>query len=118
MNVSELDHVIDLVLVDAYGEEEESVAWETVLQDVIDVPAQAELLGQTVTVTRIGSPSGRAEVTARCQRPRGIQGEVAFADLSFPPESEAAWLHAAYRRYLGLPPYPAVPRPDWTWPDR
>jgi hypothetical protein len=117
MNESELDQVIEIILLDAYGEDEEAVAWETVLEDVIAVPTQAELLGQTVSVTQIGSSSGRAEVTARCQR-RGTQGEVALADLAFPPESEAAWLHAAYRRYLGLEPFPAVPRPDWTWPNR
>ncbi len=116
MDESDLDRVIEIVLVDAYGEEEESAAWETVLEDVIDVPAQAQLLGQTVTVTHIGSPSGRAEATAHCQRPCGRRGDVAFADLAFPPESEAAGLHAAYRRYLGLQPFPAVPRPEWTWP--
>jgi hypothetical protein len=43
-----------------------------------------------VAVTHVGTPSGRTEVTARCQRSRGTQGEVAFADLAFPPESEAA----------------------------
>jgi hypothetical protein len=118
MNKSDLDRVIEIVLTDAYGEEEETVAWQTVLEDVIDVPTQAELLGQTVTVTEIGSSSGRAEVTARCQRPRGTRGDVAFADLAFPPESEAAWLHAAYRHYLRLQPFPAAPRPDWTWPDQ
>lgn len=117
MDESELDRVIEVVLVDAYGEEEETVAWETVLQDVINVPVQAQLLGQTVTVTQVGTESGRAEVTARCQGPDRTDGEVAFADLLFPRQGEAAWLHAAYRRYLGLQPFPAEPRPDWTWPD-
>lgn len=118
MDESELDRVIEIVLVDAYGEEEETVAWETVLEDVIDVPVQAELLGQAVTVTQVGTSSGRAEVTARCRGSHGTDGEVAFADLLFPQQSEAAWVHAAYRRYLGLQPFPAVSRPDWTWPDR
>ncbi|MGW7006274.1 hypothetical protein ACWGCW_26525 [Streptomyces sp. NPDC054933] len=106
-----------MVLTDAYGEHEEAVAWETVLEDVIGVPVQAELLGETVTVSRIGESSGRLEVIARCSRDGGSGGgEVALADLTFPPQTEAAWLHAAYRRYLGLKPFPAVPRLSWTWP--
>ncbi|MBV9023354.1 MAG: hypothetical protein JO362_06075 [Streptomycetaceae bacterium] len=43
---------------------------------------------------------------------------MAFAGLAFPPDSEAAWLYPAYRHYLGLQPFPAVQRPDWTWPDQ
>jgi hypothetical protein len=113
----ELDRVIEIVLTDAYGEEEEAVAWETVLEEAIDVPTQAALLGEGVTVIHIGLPSGRTEVTARCRRGSdGARGEVALADLAFPPQTEEAWLHAAYRRYLGLPPFPATPRPSWTWP--
>ncbi|GAA1927977.1 calcium-binding protein [Streptantibioticus ferralitis] len=114
---AELDRVIEIVLTDAYGEDEEAVAWETVLEDVIDVPAQAELLGETVAAIHIGVPSGRAEVTARCRKSGvGNGGEVSLADLTFPPQTEAAWIHAAYRRYLGLAPFPAGPRPSWTWP--
>jgi hypothetical protein len=39
------------------------------------------------------------------------------ADLAFPADTVAAWLHAAYRHHLGFKPFPATPRPDWTWPD-
>jgi hypothetical protein len=28
-----------------------------------------------------------------------------------------AWIHAAYRHCLLLPPFPVTPRPDWSWPD-
>jgi hypothetical protein len=41
---------------------------------------------------------------------------VSLADLAFPPDTVTAWIHAAYRHYLGLQPFPARPRPDWTWP--
>jgi hypothetical protein len=41
-----------------------------------------------------------------------------LADLAFPPDTETAWIHAAYRRYLGLQPFPADPRPGWTWTDQ
>lgn len=54
-------------------------------------------------------------VVATCRGPDGA-GEVALADLAFPPDTVSAWIHAAYRRHLGLRPFPARPRPDWTWP--
>jgi hypothetical protein len=49
-----------------------------------------------------------------CQAPDAT-GEVALADLAFPPDTETAWIHAACRHYLGLRPFPTEPRPDWTW---
>jgi hypothetical protein len=54
-------------------------------------------------------------LAAVCNAPNGA-GEVAFADVAFPADTLAAWLHAAYRHYLGLKPFPAASRPDWTWP--
>jgi hypothetical protein len=40
-----------------------------------------------------------------------------MVDLFFPPDTVAAWLHAAYRRWLGLDPHPYdMPsgwRPSW-----
>lgn len=54
---------------------------------------------------------------ARCEGPDGA-GEISLADLAFPPETVTAWIHAAYRHWLGLRPFPTTPRPDWSWPDR
>jgi hypothetical protein len=55
-------------------------------------------------------------LVAICEGSNGT-GEVALADLAFPPDTVTAWIHAAYRHYLGLQPFPARPHPDWTWPD-
>jgi hypothetical protein len=55
-------------------------------------------------------------LVAICKGSNGT-GEVALADLAFPPDTVTAWIHAAYRHYLGLQPFPVRPRPDWTWPD-
>lgn len=83
------------------------------------------------TSTRRWEPRGRSPTRAKpvpldytdpargliatCQGPQGI-GEVSLADLAFPPDTGTAWIHAAYRYHLRLPPFPARPRPDWTWP--
>lgn len=56
------------------------------------------------------------EVTAHCLHGNTRQ-EISLTDLVFPPDTRAAWVHAAYRRCLGLEPFPAaIPegwQPDW-----
>jgi hypothetical protein len=58
----------------------------------------------------------RLGIVARCRRD-GARQDLAMVDLSFPPDTVAAWLHAAYRRWLGLDPHPydmpAGWRPSW-----
>jgi hypothetical protein len=80
------------------------------------LPAEATLLGAPVTVTGFDYTNEARGVVAICEGSNGT-GEVALADLAFRPDTVTAWIHAAYRHYLGLPPFPARPRPDWTWPD-
>jgi hypothetical protein len=110
---SDLDTVVDTILVDAYGDDEQDTAFLTVFEEETQLPTAATLLGSPVTVTGFDHHSTRGLV-AICRGPQG-GGEVGLADLAFPPESVTSWIHAAYRNYLGLPPFPARPRPDWTW---
>jgi hypothetical protein len=112
----DLDGVLEIILVDCYGEDEEYTAFLTVLDEEIALPTAASLLGTPVTVTALDYHDPERGLVAHCDGPDG-SGEVALADLVFPADTVAAWLHAAYRRYLGLKPFPATPRPDWTWPD-
>jgi hypothetical protein len=114
-NRSDLDAVIETIIVDAYGDDEQYTAFLTVIEEQTPLPAAATLLGTPVTVTGFGYPNEARGLTAECEAPDGT-GEVALADLTFPPDVETAWIHAAFRRYLGLRPFPADPRPDWTWP--
>jgi hypothetical protein len=39
-----------------------------------------------------------------------------FDDDTQLPDTVAAWIHAACRHHLGLRPFRARRRPDWTWP--
>ncbi|MEV6846534.1 hypothetical protein [Actinoplanes sp. NPDC051411] len=112
---SDLDATVEIIVVDAYGDDEQYTAFLTVLEEQVRLPAAARLLGMPVTVTRFGYDNEARGLTARCEAESGT-GEVALADLTFPPETEATWIHAAYRYYLGLRPFPADPRPGWDWP--
>jgi hypothetical protein len=109
----DLDRVVADIVVDAYGDDEQYGAFLTVFEEECELPAAATLLGSPVTVTGLEQHWARG-LLARCEGPQGA-GEVSLADVAFPPDTLAAWIHAAYRHYLGLPPFPARPRPDWTW---
>ena len=111
-----LERVLDIILVDCYGEDEEYTALFTVLEEEIALPMAASLLGTPVTVTKLDYQDPASGLVARCDGPHG-SGDVTLTDVVFPADTVAAWLHAAYRHHLGLKPFPATPRPDWTWPD-
>ena len=112
---SDLDLVVETILVDAYGDDEQYAAFLTVLEDESQLPAAATLIGIPVTVTGFRYNDATRGLVAIIQGPREV-GESSLADLAFPPDTVTAWIHAAYRHYLGLQPFPARPREDWTWP--
>lgn len=110
-----LDDAVEVIIVDAYGEGEQYTAFLTVIEDEVRLPARGSLLGSPVTIVEFDYDDGPRGIMVRCEGEHG-GGEVALADIAFPPGTVAAWIHAAYRRYLGLRPFAATPRPDWTWP--
>jgi hypothetical protein len=56
----------------------------------------------------------RRGLVAEC-RHEGGRGTLSLADVRFEQGSVAGWLHAAYRTWLGLPPFPARRPRNWTW---
>lgn len=109
------DKVIEMIIVDAYDDYEQLSAFLTVLDEEVPLPAEATVLGSPVTVLQIDFVDLPRGLFARCRGTHG-EGEAALADVCFPPDTVAAWIHAAYRHYLRLKPFPATPRPDWAWP--
>jgi hypothetical protein len=109
--VQELDELIAEIVVDCHDEDECMMAFRTVLGDEIPVPVETVLLGMLVEVIAIGA--GRAPgVLATCRRGKEI-AEVDLTSLTLPAGSVAAWLQAAYLRYLGHDPGPVSPPPGW-----
>jgi hypothetical protein len=107
---SRLRDDIEIILTDAYGEAEEMTAFQTVLEEEINFPIPATLLGQPVIVTELTEDDATLELRARCRGKTG-NGLVSFADLEFRSGTVEAWLHAAYLSYLGRP-YPVVTPPS------
>jgi len=79
----DLDRVIETIVVDAYGDDEQYTAFLTVIDDETKLPAAATLLRAPVTVTAFDYTNEARGLVATCDGPNGA-GEVALADLTFP----------------------------------
>lgn len=116
MTRQRLAALIAAVTVDCYNEAERATAFYTVLTDEVRLPATASLLGTTITVAEIDIGDDGESLLARCVN-KETERWLALADVEFPQDTPAAWLHAAYRQDRGLTPYaftmPAGWVPDW-----
>ena len=114
----ELDALIDEIIVDAYGDDEQSWAFRQVLEDELSLPCEAFVIGEPVTVLAFDYENERRGVTARCHREDGSTHQIAACDLFFPRGTTAARYVAAYRTWLGIEPYPPVKVPPKHKPEK
>ncbi len=104
-----LDELIEEITLDAYGDDEQLWAFRQAFEDHVPLPAEAFVIGETVTVLAIdyeGNP--RRGLAAKCRREEGSEQVIAACDLIFPEKSTAARYMAAYRKWLGMEPNPRV----------
>jgi hypothetical protein len=112
-----LAQLIDEFTVDAYDINEQLSGFLQVFQDEVTTPISATVLGVAVEVVSLDLEGDeRRGLVARCRHPEATE-TVALADVHFGPDSVAGWLHAAYRTWLCLRPFPARRPPDWAWPE-
>jgi hypothetical protein len=106
-NNGELDALIDEIIVDAYGDDEQLWAFRQGLEDELGLPKEAFVIGEAVTVLTIDYDGNeRRGLTARCRREDGTEYQVAACDLFFPRGTMGSRYIAAYRKWLGIEPYP------------
>ncbi len=97
-----LDELIEEITVDAYGDDEQLWAFRQACEDNLALPADARVIGKSVSVRLIDyDGSERRALTAACRRVDGSEYIVSAAELSFPAGSVAARYAAAYRKWLG-----------------
>ena len=105
----ELNDLVDEIVIDAYGDDEQLWAFRQAFEDEIALPADASLFGQPATVLEIDYDGNeRRGLTARCRREDGSEHVIAACDLAFPEGSKGADYVAAYRRWLGIEAYPKL----------
>ena len=111
MNPPDINSLIEEILIDAYGEDEQLWAFRQTFEDEVPLPAEASVIGETVQVMKIdydGNP--QRGLRATCTKADGKTYEMALADVEFPNASVAARYLKAYRQWLGVVPPPKSKR--------
>jgi hypothetical protein len=107
MNLTELDALIDEIIVDAYGEDEQLCAFCQALEDALPLPGDGFVIGEPVSVIAFDYDGNeRRGLTARCRREDGSEHLVSAAEVGFPANTNLSNYLAAYRKWMGLDPYP------------
>ncbi len=106
-----LDALLEEILVDAYGEDEQLWAFRQAIEDEVSLPVDAFVLGEPVSVVGIDyDGNDRRGLTARCRRDRGEEHVVSLADVRVAGQGKAMQYVAAYRKWLGLEALPPQER--------
>jgi len=115
--IDEVDRLVAVITVDCHNLAEEMSAFYETFAEAVPLPAIATAAGRSLQVLRFDIDERGDDLAARC-RDDGVIHDRRLIDLMFAPDTEAGWIHAAYRRCLGLVPYPAAfPKgwqPSWT----
>jgi hypothetical protein len=97
---SDLDRLIDEIIVDANGEDEQLMGFENAFDEEADFPCPGTVVGEEVEVLSVSVKNHRRELIATCKR-GGRQHDVALLDTEVRGNSATSRLIAAYRRWLG-----------------
>jgi hypothetical protein len=100
MTRAELDALIEEATADCYNDEEQITGLFTMLDEHLTLPFDTDMLGMTVTVTKIDLTVNH-EIVAICRRD-GHRQAIPILDLPLPtpPPDGAEWIEA-YRRWRG-----------------
>ena len=96
LSKARLDALVANATTDAYGESEQAVGLLTLIEDNLQLPFEAELLGVMVTVERVDITEENI-IVAVCRRgSKRLKVSILDLPLPIPPPAGAEWI-AAYR---------------------
>jgi hypothetical protein len=104
---STLAELIEEITVNACGQQEQLWAFRQAFEDNISLPLEGSVVGEPVVVVGFDHDGNeRRGLTAKCRGADGRKYVVSTADVVTAPESGASRYLAAYRKWMGLTPYP------------
>jgi hypothetical protein len=110
---AEVDQLVEKILVDAYGDDEQLWAFRQAFEDNVTVPCDGFVVGEPVSILRFDyDGNSRRGLTARCRRADASEHVVAAADVVLPEAATGSRYLAAYRKWLGLGPAPTRDTPS------
>lgn len=106
-----LDALLEEILADACGEDEQLQALRQAIEDEVPLPVDAFVLGEPVAVVAIDYDGNqRRGLTARCRRDGGEEHVISLADVRIAGRGTAVRYVDAYRKWLGLEALPPQTR--------
>ena len=99
---AELASRIEEIVVDAYCDDEQLGSFECMLDELLDRPVAAMVIGEPVDLVSVRAEGAHVGLRARCRR-NGRSVEVALLDVVLAPgvDGELALTIAAYRSWAG-----------------
>jgi len=104
-----LSDLRDEICTDAYGGSEQVGAFVNAIDEWAELPVQVELSDGSAFFIAVEDRD--VTLAARLRLTSGTRLSVPLEDVRPPDASPAAFLVAAYRLWLGLPPLPQAPEP-------
>jgi hypothetical protein len=106
-----LDELIDEITIDANGEGEQLWAFRQAFEDDVTVPCDATIIGEPVQVLKFDYDGNeRRGLTAMCRRADGTKHVVSAAEVVIPLSAQSGRYLAAYRKWMGVTPFPCGSR--------
>lgn len=106
-NIEDLDQLIKEITTNAHGDDEQVWAFHNALQDGIELPCDAFVIGEPVSVVGFDYDGNqRRGLVARCRREDGPEHVVSASEVVLAERSSGSHFLAAYRKWLGLDPPP------------
>jgi hypothetical protein len=107
-----LDKLVEEIITDAYGDHEQLWAFHAALEDGVELPCDAFVVGEPVSVVGLDYDGNeRRGLVARCRRADGSEYAVSTFDVVLAEQATGGHLFAAYRKWAGLDPWPAQAGP-------
>lgn len=104
-----LDELIEKITFRAANEDGSFRAFLSAFRAEIEVPCDAFVIGEPVSVTAFGYDGNvRRGLTAACRREDGSEHSVAACDVVMAAREQGVHILEAYRHWLGLPPIVTV----------
>src|ERR1035441_2409215 len=105
MTLTRLDALIDEIIVDAYGYDEQLEAFRQATEDSAPLPMDGVVSGSPVKVISFDYDGDeRRSLTAQCRWENGSKHIVAVTELQISTNEKLAHSMAAYRKRMGLAP--------------
>lgn len=112
-DTGDLEHLVAEITTDAHGDDEQLSAFQKALEDGVDVPCDAFIIGEPVSVVAFEYDGNqRRGIVVRCRREDGSEHRLAAAEVTLSPRSNGGRILAAYRKWLGLDPLPEQATPS------